>query len=299
VLEERTVPTNIVNFGGPTIPHVQVNNIVMGAQPLDTSALMQALVQDYLPLLGPNYGIGAGTLRSSISITPLPGSPSDAQIQKLIVQEINSGAVPPPDGNQVYFVFLAQGQGISDTQGSDILGYHSGFSVVHDATGYHQVTYFSPGEQIIPVTYAISFGGGTIPLTASHELAEAVTDPGSFPAFMDQTLLAAGEVADIYDRLLGFNLDGYQVAILSGPQGQKIGIVPPATPQNLFTLAIEQAEALLVGYLAFLDPPLAAYAKFANVVLNSNLLYGTPQGQIGVLLGNALFSNWLAPQNGG
>lgn len=302
VLEDRTVPTSITYHGGPLIPHVEVNNIVMGPQPVDTTALMQALVRDYLPLLGPNYGIGAGSLRSSVGAAPLGGNPSDAQIQNLILQEINSGAVPPPDGNQLYFAFLAPGQSVSDFSGADQLGYHSAFFVVHDATGYHTFSAVPIGTPILPVYYGVSFGlGNTVPIIASHELAEAVTDPDGLTGYFDSSLGGgSGEVADIYAGSGSFSLDGFQAAILSGPQGQKIAIIPTATPQNLITLAIEEFESLALHYLAPFDPPLVTpYSQLADAVLNDNLLYGTPQGQIGVLLGQALFSNWLSHQNGG
>lgn len=298
-LEDRTVPSvDITYFGGPTIPHVQVNNIVMGPQSVDTTALMQMLVSDYLPLLGPNYGIGTGTLRSAMNASPLPGNPSVAQIQNLLVQEMNGGAVPPPDGNQVFFLFLAPGQSVSDFQGTDTAGYHANFYVYHDASGYHLASIFPVGTQIIPVYYGVAFGTDSASISASHELAEAVTDPAG-NGYRDPNNNLGGEVADIYELNGSFSLDGYQVSTLSGPQGQKIATIPPATLPNLLTLAFEEAEALALQYLANLYPQLSGYAQLANAVLNSNLLYGTPQGQLGVLLGQAVFSNWLSQQSSG
>jgi hypothetical protein len=293
VLEDRTVPTNITYHGGPTIPHVQVNNIVMGPQPVDTGALMQALVQDYLPLLGPYYGIGAGTLRSSITVSPLAGVPSDLQIQTLLVQEIKSGALPPPDSSQLYVIFLAPNQIVSDYAGTPTTGYHGSIP------GY----LLNGNPFSAPIYYAVNFGGTSQPveLSASHELAEAVTDPDGFTGYLDRGLSggSAGEVADIYDTLLGFPLDGFQVSILSGPQGQKVGVIPPATLQNLINLAVQVVESMALQTLAPIDPSLTPYAQFADKILNSDLLYGTPQGQIGVLLGQAMFSNWLSQLNGG
>lgn len=291
VLEDRTVPTDIAYHGGPTIPHVQVNNIVMGSQPVDPNALMQALVRDYLPMLGPNYGIGAGILRSSINLPPFAGNPSDAQIRMFLVQEINSGALPPPDGNQLYVIFLAPGQMDSEDVGSDAGGYHS-----------WQPDFIN--GSFTPIYYAVIYGLGSQPISvlASHELAESVTDPDDATGYIDlsQNGGATGEVADIYEsQMLTFPLDGFSVAVLSGPQGQKIAIFPPATPQNLIVLAVEEAETLALKYLSMSDPLLTPYAQLANGVLNQNLLYGTPQGQIGVLLGESVFSSWVSQQNGG
>lgn len=282
VLEDRIVPTNITYHGGPTIPHVQVTNIVMGAQPFDPNALVQALVSDYLPLLGPNYGIGAGTLRSSINVSPLPGNPGLTQIDDFLMQEIKSGAVPPPGPNQVYMIFLAPGQTFGG--GSEPLGFH-GVNENSFEKIYYAVVDGTPGQAS---------------QTASHELAEAVTDPDVASGFNDPNLGYAGEVADIYElQNLTFPLDGYQMSVLSGPQGQKIDIPPPATLPNLIALAFQEVEALALDYFAGINPALTPYAQLANALLNANLLYGTPQGQIGVFLGEAVYSNWLSQQNGG
>jgi hypothetical protein len=259
-LEDRTVPTNITYNGGPLIPNVQVSNIVAGAQPLDTTGLMQALVRDYLPLLGPYYGIGAGSVRSTVSTNPFSGNPSDAMIQSFVLQEINAGAVAPPGGNQLYFTFLPPGQRVSDFGSeSGVSGYHSAFFVYHDATGYHQLNngqVFTTPVQPIPVYFAVSFGGSAddVSQTASHELAEAVTDPEGYSGYIDPSLGASGEVADIYDFQNPFVLDGYKVAVLSGPQGQKIDSPLVQVPQTAQAPQVPQPPTLHKPWLlSFFD----------------------------------------------
>lgn len=300
-LEDRTAPAvDIVFSGGPTIPHVQVNNIVMGAQPVDTTALMQDLVRDYLPLLQTYYGVGAGTLRSSVSVAPFSGNPNNTDIQHFILSEINNGVVPPPDGNQVYFMFLAPGQSVSNFAGTDTTGYHSNFYVTHDATGYHMATVVPLGTPLIPVYYGVSLGTtNSVSVTASHELAESVTDPQG-TGFRDPTNPFGGEVADIYEFLPPFTLDGYAVSVLSGPQGQKItsagvsSAAAPATPQTFFALIIEEAEAMAYGFLSRIDPQLAADAQAAEAAVLANPWYGTSQGQMGMMLGEMLCYRWFS-----
>jgi hypothetical protein len=270
----------------------------MGPQQVNTTSLTQMLVSDYLPMLGRNYGIGAGTLRSTITLAPLPGSPSTAQIQNVILQEINSGAIPPPDGNQAYMVYLAPGQVGSGFQGTETGGYHSGFYVTHDASGYHPITYFALGTQVLPIYYGVIFGTDPTSIIASHELAEVVTDP-SGTGYRDPTQSNGGEVADIYEFASPVYLNGYPVSVLSNPQGQKIAITPTATPQDLLALAVEQVEALMFRYASLLNPSLSPYAQSANAALSGNWLYGTPEGQIGVLLGEVAFANWVSQQHGG
>lgn len=295
VLEDRTAPSvNILYSYGPTIPHVQVNNIVMGPQPINTTALVQDLARDYLPLLGPYYGIGAGTLRSSISVAPLPGNPSNSQIQNFILQEINSGAIPPPDGNQVYFTFLAPGQSVSGLAGTDATGYHSNFYVYQDPSGYHMASIVPLGTNLIPVYYAVTLGTtNSISITASHELAESATDPTGM-GFRDPINPFGGEVADIYEYLGPFLLDGFPVTILSGPQGQKIEGGPMGTPQDFIALIMEEAEALAYQYLSTLNPKLTANAQAANLAVQHNPFYGSSLGQMGMSLGEMLCYKWFS-----
>jgi hypothetical protein len=297
VLEDRTAPAADILFsGGPTIPHVQVNNIVMGAQPLDTTALMQNLVRDYLPLLGGYYGIGAGSLRSSVSVAPFAGDPSIAQVQSFIVQEMNSGAVPPPDGNQLYFVFLPPGQSVGGMGEAGATGYHSNFWVYQDAAGYHISNIFPAGTQPIPIYYAVSFGTNEVSVTASHELAESVTDPTG-TGYRDPTNPYGGEVADIYELLAPFTLDGYQVAVLSGPQGQIINSAAsarPATMQDFVALIIDEAEGVAFRYLSMIDPQFRGEANAMESAVLANPFYGTQQGQTGMMYGEALAGSWFS-----
>jgi hypothetical protein len=283
-LEDRVVPSVDVTYGGgPTIPHVEVNNIVMGPQATDPNALIQALVRDYLPLLGANYGIGAGTLRSSITVAPLPGNPTDGQIQNVLLQEINSGAVPPPNGNQLYFIFLAPGQVVPDV-----------------GTIYHGMTFLQRGSSFVPVYYAVDTGnsGASLSLGASHELAEAVTDPDGYSGYSDPALAAStggGEIADLEEGQMPYLLDGYAVVPLAGPQGQMIEV----TPTTLAILGFEEAQALAFHLISSFDGQFTPMAQAANATLNANPLYGAPPGQIGVLYGEALFYNWLSQATGG
>jgi hypothetical protein len=310
VLEDRTAPSvDIVYSGGPTIQHAQVNNIVMGAQPMNTTVLMQDLVRDYLPLLGPYYGVGAGTLRSSMSVAPFIGMPSNAGIQNYLVQEMNKGAIPAPGGNQVYFIFLPPGQTVSDVAGTETTGYHSNFYVYHDASGYHAASVVPYGTQLIPVYYAVSLGTSpSLSVTASHELAESVTDPNG-TGFRDPTNPYGGEVADIYEFLAPFALDGFPVSQLSGPQGQIIGpggggggsgggggggggvgrVGGGGSPQDFFALVVDEVEALAYQYLSAINPQLAVEAQAAEAAIYSNPFYGTPQGQMGIMLGEMVF----------
>jgi hypothetical protein len=82
--------------------------------------------------------------------------------------------------------------------------------------------------------------------------------------------------------------------MLSGPVGQKIFIPPPATLQNLETLALQVAEDMALHLIASVFPQYSSYAQLADGILNFNLLYGTPQGQPAVQLGQQLYADWVS-----
>jgi len=192
---------------------------------------------------------------------------------------------------------LPPGQTVTDLAGTATTGYHSNFYVYHNSTGYHMANVVPVGTQLIPVYYAVSLGTSpSISVTASHELAETVTDPNG-TGFRDPLNPYGGEVADIYEFLGPFTLDGFPVSILSGPQGQQItsaGVTgaiakAPATPQSFYSLIIDEIEALAYEYLSMFDPHFAPQAQAAQEAVISNPYYGTSQGQMGIFLGEMMF----------
>jgi hypothetical protein len=133
------------------------------------------------------YGIGAGKggghVRLPDSLGPGMGtvsnnSVSDDQIQAFIQQEITANALPAPTANTLYAFFFPSTttvvlQGAVSCQ--QFGGYH-GSAAVTDNTGAS-----------LNVAYAVinrcSFGGGVglldqTTISASHEFAEAASDPG-------------------------------------------------------------------------------------------------------------------------
>jgi hypothetical protein len=299
-LEDRiALSVDITYGGGPTIPHVQVTNIVMGTPLVDTTSIMQAVVKDYLPLLGPDYGIGSGTIQGSVSVPAPSSNPTYAQLDGLITTEIQSGAVPVPGPNQVYMIFLAPGQYVAGSEG----GYgHVSFSV-NGVTAYYA---FAPG------TYQQVYGGASA--TAGSAMTDTVTDP-EFNGWNDQNLKYT-EVGDIYGSDFpapGFLLDGNYFDYLSGPQGQYIPPLPPAPPpppslpppvgggtvgqgfssptffQAAITLYIDGVERILQGDSAALEQSIQAnlpYAVFVGIDLGDFFVLSGELAAINVLHGN-------------
>jgi hypothetical protein len=162
----------------------------------------------YMDLLN-QYGVGRGTFEGHDIPPSVTGPPAswatvtDLQIQGMLDGEIRAGRVPSPvDTNQLYFVFTPPTVTVT-LNGQTYEGWHSFFK---DSLGnmVHYAVVPYPGG-----AYVSNFLSQTD--TASHELAEAVTDPESSGWF--ETGQPEGEIADLGLNLEG-DLNGYDVAEL-------------------------------------------------------------------------------------
>jgi hypothetical protein len=280
-LETRIMPTTFLYGGGPTIPNVVVNPIIMQqpgvAMPqANVEALFQSLVRDYLPLLTPYYGVGAGTVGFTETIPPVLGNPTDAQVQSFLQGQIQAGVLPQNGPNQLYVVVLPFGRSVSD---EGVISYHSYFLMPSGSVVY----------------YAVVDGVGTNQLARaiSHELVESVTDPGPTRAYWDG---AGNEIADV-EGPQTFILDGYAVQVLSGPQGQAIegptsGPLVPAGLLNLAVLAYEYGIADTLDWATSYVPVLLPLAAPWDLNLASNPLYGTQVGIQAEDVGTVLAYQW-------
>lgn len=172
----------------------------------------------------PNQSIGRGTSTAGVTLVPSRCatssncSMSDAQLQTELAAQINGGALPAPssDGagnpNTIYMVHFPANVSLSGPDGS-------GTSCVQFCA-YHNTGTFNSKPLLYGVvmdhyTSACSSGCGVnatslenTTSTASHELAESVTDPDigldtqsdyAFPAAWADNSNECGEVADICD----------------------------------------------------------------------------------------------------
>jgi hypothetical protein len=190
--------------GGPLLSAVQVFNFFWGTawqglqaplvqeinQFFDfvlTSALMDQLAEYSVP--GSAIGHGSRTGAVILSTDP-PSAIADADVQKLIQQEISSdAAVPQPSANSLYFVFLPPGVTITldgSASCSNLCGYHSD---INGGTFYAVMPYpdCSGCTGALAVLDALTS-------TSSHELCEAITDPVPGKGWYDDQ---NGEIGDI------------------------------------------------------------------------------------------------------
>jgi hypothetical protein len=230
-LEGRLVPT-VTYYGGTLLPHVEVQGLYLGSdwyyngtyynQTAQFEAFNRFLPQgsymDLLTQLG--YGVGRGST-SSGTIDTLALNKSyyltDSAIRGEIQRFINAGYLQQPDANRLYVVYVEAGVAI--------LNDHDNYSTsIRDFTGYHAAfAGYTAGGYATDIHYAvIAYAGGynailpgltsfgTMTLTASHEIAEAATDPNvNYRALGWYDDYFGGEIGDInrYEALL----NGYAV----------------------------------------------------------------------------------------
>ena len=222
-----TLGLNPRYHGGPVLPHAGICTLFWGPE-LEQASLhryfdgfFQALFADgrFMANLAQysagSYQIGNGRLMATTNDgASLPATVTDAQIQAEISAQVAAGKLPAPDANTLYFVLIPAEVIVVDPHG---------FDSDHHFTGYH--SYSPSGGFAYAVVIAASQEEMTI--TASHELAEVVTDPQSDTwatvAWIDdqygeiadivQNMYAAGQIGrgDYLDTLTGGNGTSYVV----------------------------------------------------------------------------------------
>jgi hypothetical protein len=218
-LEERRLLA-VTYHSGPVLRNVEVEPVFYGQywnslagqqQASDLDNFLSYLTNSsYMDMLGEygvargelvNHGIVAGTATSAASV-------DDTTLQQTLDNDIADGLLPPPDTNRLYIVFTAPN--VDVTQG--------GQDSAHNFYGYHDFFAGPAGAQIYYAVIAHPIGNGTfynlnvfqtLTKVTSHELAEAVTDPGVGGWYDDRTGYEIGDLAD-GPQNLGL-LNGYVV----------------------------------------------------------------------------------------
>ena len=230
-LENRLVPT-VTYHGGALLPHVEVQGMYLGSDWYNNGTfynqtaqfesfnrfLPQSSYMDLLYELG--YGVGRGsTSPGTIDRIALNKNYylTDSTIRGEIQSFINTGYLQTPDANRLYVVYVEPGVAILNDHGNnstsirDFAGYHGAFAG-RTASGYGAdihyavIAYAGGYNAIFPGLTAF----GSMTLTASHEIAEAATDPNvNYRAIGWYDDYNGGEIGDInrYEALL----NGYAV----------------------------------------------------------------------------------------
>jgi hypothetical protein len=220
VLEDRVTPA-LINHGGPVLASIQAQAVYLGsgwngATPFDgflntTVNGTSAAPSPYLAMLknAAFTGVtGAGSTLADVNDpVSLSGTVTDAGIQTELQNQIKSGALQP-NTNSLYFVFVQPNVVVSFGNGQDstntFLAYHSSFSYNGSLVRYAVVPNHGTAGNAQDAWLTSPFDSMTV--AASHEMAEAITDPDG-STYFDR---AGNEVGDIVNGSTVY-LNGYAV----------------------------------------------------------------------------------------
>ena len=198
-LERRDVPA-VTYGGGALLQNVEAQAIYYGSQWTNNSTeaaesgrfegfLQYVVNSPYMDMLtNAGYDVGRGSWNQGVvSEANLPNGSTlaDATIQSTIQSYISSGSVQNWNADRLYVVFVqagvvvTSGAGSSRNEPNGFVGYHNSFAGRTAQGGAAQIRY------AVVVTPGGGYNGysSTLPTfdqmtsIASHELAEAVTDP--------------------------------------------------------------------------------------------------------------------------
>ncbi|MFN8390153.1 MAG: hypothetical protein U0136_07690 [Bdellovibrionota bacterium] len=208
-LSAKVPPPHLVNHGGKILENPKFVSIYYG--PYWTSTAKGKSDADYLnhfgeylvgsPHLGTweEYGVKSASYGGSTFTRGTPQRVIDEHdVQQIVWNELRGQTVSPADGETVYTVYLPPGMELrapDDTSSFDGLGGYHGSMLDRNGTPiYYAAIVYSQGENGIPFSEKPR---DNITITASHEWAEAATDPDvnrSRIAWYDRNY---GEVGDI------------------------------------------------------------------------------------------------------
>jgi hypothetical protein len=285
-LEAREVPT-VTYHGGALLNHVEAQAVYLGsnyaaspysqqAGQLDTfvktlvnSPYLDALTQD-------GYGVGRGSASPGlIDGKQIDGRYylTDGAVRQELQSLLSHGYLQTPDANRLYVVFVEPGVSVQGPDGGtsvrDFLGYHTAFTG-YDANGsahairYAIVTYPGAGTNngFVPGLNAFD----TLTKVASHEIAEAVTDPdvnyanGRLGWYDDQL---NGEVGDITNGSVT-RFGGYAVQLIADKNDNPTPLPTAASPYE--TPALNNlAAGYQYGYAEYVYGTHSTYAYYAYV----------------------------------
>lgn len=220
-LEARRLLTGVTYQGGPLIDNVAVDSVFLGTAWTTDPSLEQDATRlnqffsyltnsSYLDMLSqystPQGGnIGRGSLEGSWTVPQDDWTASlfyDQTIRNVLNSEIAGGALPAPNGNRLFFVFTPPNINIQ-AGGEASNGTPVGFG------GYHDNFVDSAGQTVYYAVIPDPIGNDRVPdlsaddqqtMAASHELAEAITDP-TFNSWWDDSgdAYTGLEIADFAD----------------------------------------------------------------------------------------------------
>jgi hypothetical protein len=254
-LERREVPTVTYN-GGAVLPNVEVQNVYYGSDWYNNSTYYQQtgtlenfsksiVNSSYMDMLNnAGYGVGRGTSTQGTILLANPNKSyylTDSQIRLSLQSMITNSQVAAPDANRLYVVYVEDNVAVmndhynNQTSINNFLGYHMAFAGT-DASGHaadiHYAVITYPGGSVGNAGEPGLSAVDSMTVTASHEIAEAVTDPNvNYKALGWYDNQKNGEIGDIVANQYVY-LNGYAVQKESDKNDQAMAPAGAAARQR-------------------------------------------------------------------
>jgi Domain of unknown function (DUF4214) len=233
-LEDRRLLA-VTYHGGPLLSHVEVEPVFYGQywnsaagqqQASDLDSFLSYLTNSsYMDMLA-QYRVGRGDVAANgivAGATSAAASVDDITLQQTLANGITDGSLLPADVNRLYIVFTAPNMDVTKGNQDSVnnfFGYHDYFTGPAGAPAYYAVIAHPVGNGTF---YNLNVFQ-TLTKTVSHELAEAVTDPGVGGWYDARTGNEIGDLADS-PRDVGL-LNGYIVQAEWSAQ-LRTSVLPP------------------------------------------------------------------------
>jgi hypothetical protein len=244
-------PINVTYHGGPLLQRVRVVTLFWGPSwktsrlPAYFNGFFRALFADgrFMANLAQysagGYQVGNGEFAATATDerTP-PARVTDAQIQEEIRARVAAGALPKPGADTLYFVFTPPRVVVVDRNGADS---------EHDFSGYHDYSAVDDGFAYAVTPYDAQLADARLTsLPASHELAEAVTDPQPAPSTLGWYDDQNGEIGDIPVSLFAAGQIGPDqfVDVLEGADGSRYAVQKEWSVQDGAPIAFASTAAI-------------------------------------------------------
>ncbi len=267
-LEGRQLLT--VTYGGGALlakPEVQAvfygsdwqNNSTYSSQASYLTGYLNTIVQSpYMDMLtNAGYGVGRGSFDGGVidgvNVNKSQGA-TDTQLRSALQSLIDNGSVKAPNSNSLYVIYVEDNVVVSaggENSQTNFLGYHEVFAGTN-ASGspvdVHYAVVAYPGGSVNNAAISYVSTLGDLTEVASHELAEAATDPNYGYKAMGWYDLQAGGLGEVGDLAAGQTVyvDGYAVQRIVDQADQ------PMTPVDATALSPEnfvlQSNGTLIGF---------------------------------------------------
>jgi hypothetical protein len=273
-LEPRKLLT-VTYQGGALLRNVEVQGVYLGSNwSTPTNASTKSQLDQFLATIvnsnymdtlnAAGYGISRGTSSTGFPASqPLSGSVSDFSIQTILQSLARSGQLQRSDPNRLYVVFVepgvvvTEGTATSSAPYGTIAGYHASFAglgvglIRYAVIVYPGVPNWPPDNWDLPTDF------NQLTAVASHEIAEAVTDPDPLSAWADRSQIGSQhgpEIGDLgFENYTSITADGstwYEVQQFADRNDQPMQLVNPAgaiRPAASFTVTGHEYIAALPG----------------------------------------------------